>query len=441
MSKYTKPILPEEFCARFSTDFSTIAAQALQAMEFAPVRGVNINRLKPTQAFDDNDEISWNRLGRFVANDFSPVLDPHWHSGRYYMMEPASQVIDAVIRSLDDPERPFTALDLCAAPGGKSTVLLNALSETSVLVSNEIHRGRAQILAENAVKWGRANHIVCSADPQRLRTLGGRFDLIVVDAPCSGEGMFRKDPPARNEWSPEAVDLCAARQEEILDAAADLLVEGGWLVYSTCTFAAAENDDQVERLLKQGGWELHALSIDAPAVSTRYGHQFIPGVTPSEGLYLAVLRKTSPSVPVRKAKQRFFTPAEAPEVGVGYRRAGHVLRADDRFWAMHPAVQAETEALRSERIPVVKAGIALGVQKGKSFVPDHELALYAQLEFDELIDFSLDEALNYLRGHSGRGDFGKGWKLVGFEGQPAGWMKAVGQRWNNAYPVNWRLRS
>lgn len=442
MSKYTKPALPEAFCARFRADFKPQAEQALQAMEMAPVRGVNLNRLKPTEMFDDGDALPWNRYGRFIANDFSPVYDPHWHAGNYYLMEPASQALDAVITSLDLHEKEIVALDLCAAPGGKSTVLLNALPDSAVLVSNEIHRGRAQILAENAVKWGRSNHVVCAADPERLRALGSRFNLLVVDAPCSGEGMFRKEPPARNEWSEAAVEQCAVRQERILDAAADLLVEGGWLVYSTCTFASQENDDQVQRLLNNGGWEQHEFTLDAPTVRTCYGHQFMPGVTPSEGLYIAVLRKKAASEPAKKVKSAFFVASSLPEeLPVRFGRAGSVVQSEDRFWAMHPAVQAETEALRELRIPVLKAGIALGARKGKSFLPDHELALYAELDFEQMIAFSHEEALAYLRGHSGRGDYGNGWQLVGFGGQPTGWMKALGQRWNNAYPMAWRLRS
>lgn len=442
MSKYSKPSLPEAFCSRFRADFETVAEQVLQAMEMAPVRGVNINRLKPTKAFDENDPMPWNCHGRFIANDFSPVLDPHWHAGNYYMMEPASQALDAVINTLELSAGGIVALDLCAAPGGKTSVLLNALPDDAVLVSNEIHRGRAQILAENAVKWGRSNHVVCTTDPEHLRALGSRFDLLVVDAPCSGEGMFRKDPPARNEWSEAAVTQCAVRQESILDAAFDLLVEGGWLVYSTCTFAPQENDDQVQRLIDSGDWELHDFTLDAPAVRTRYGHQFMPGITPSEGLFISVLRKTAASAPAKKVKSAFFVVASLPEeLPVSFERAGNVVQSEGRYWAMHPAVQAETEALRELRIPVIKAGVALGTRKGKSFLPDHELALFAELGFEGLIEFSRDEALNFLRGHSGRGNYGSGWQLVGFEGQPTGWMKALGQRWNNAYPMAWRQRS
>lgn len=442
MSQAVKPGLPEDFCTRFRADFETVAEQALQAMETAPVRGVNLNRLKPMSAFAHREAISWNRYGRFIAEDFSPVLDPHWHAGNYYMMEPASQALDAVLRTLELGTDQPVALDLCAAPGGKSSVLLNVLDDDAVLVSNEIHRGRAQILTENAVKWGRANHLVCSADPQRLSDLGGRFDLVVVDAPCSGEGMFRKDPSARNEWSLEAVQQCALRQEAILDAAADLLVEGGYLVYSTCTFAEAENDGQVQRLLDAGGWEVHDFTLETSALRTRYGYQFIPGITPSEGLYIAVLRKIAPTIPAKKVKSSFFNPAVLPgSLPVSFDTAGRVVQSEERFWAMHPHVQAETEALRALRIPVMKAGIALGTRKGKSFLPDHELALYAGLVFNELVEFSLEESLNYLRGHAGRGDYGKGWSLVGFGGQPTGWMKGLGHRWNNLYPAAWRLRS
>ncbi len=442
--------LPRAFERRFIRDFPDHAQLVLEALNDTAMKSLTLNRVKPSNAFDQRSHVMWNEYGRYLESGFSPVLDPLWHAGCYYVMEAASQYLQTVVQHLSARGDGFSnALDLCAAPGGKSAVLLNALPDDCVLVSNEIHPSRSRILYENAVKWGRANHIVCSAAPAALQPMEGYFDLVVVDAPCSGEGMFRKDHGARAEWSESNVAACSVRQEEILETATELVKEGGYLIYSTCTFAFVENDDCIDALLSTGAWEvveqvqmLAGLQGDRP-VQMKRGVQFMPGVTASEGLYISVLRKIGSSAAASFRVSRFFKSSpEAMSVFPGsLEGAGEAVRESDRVWLMHPAVQAATEHLRTIKVQVLKAGISLYREKSKVPVPEHESALYAGFSPEKRIDFELVEALNFLRGNAGRGEVGKGWAAVCYEGQPIGWMKGLGQRWNNGYPTAWRLRS
>ncbi|MGF1565355.1 MAG: hypothetical protein ACFCUH_08305 [Flavobacteriales bacterium] len=434
--------LPEAFVARIWRDFPEAAATLIEALDGDVHKAVNLNRRKLRTRTGD-EPIAWNRYGRFATGDFYPAHDPHWHSGAYYVMEAASQVLDTVVSSIVDRAALTTVLDLSAAPGGKTSVLLNALNDGTVLVSNEIHRGRAQILYENAVKQGRQNHVVSAAAPAAFNALGAQFDLVVVDAPCSGEGMFRKDYGARTEWSEANVAACAVRQTEILTEIAPCVREGGYLVYSTCTFAALENDAQIAGLLASGGWESDTPDLTCfGARACRYGMQFMPGFSPTEGLYIAVLRKTgSADTLQRKLKPVFASvkalpdalPAELPD-------SGNLVNEGLRYWCMTDEVLEMANRLRNHRIPLLKAGIAIGELKGKQLVPDHEAALYADAVCHAHCDFDLDGALNYLRGEGGRGSVPKGWLAARYEGAVLGWMKGLGDRWNNAYPKTWRLR-
>jgi 16S rRNA C967 or C1407 C5-methylase (RsmB/RsmF family)/NOL1/NOP2/fmu family ribosome biogenesis protein len=438
-----KHTLPQLFSERLRGDFSEQATTVISALEGDPERGINLNRHKPNRGFEQLDPISWNPYGRRVAVDFSPVLDPSWHAGTYYVMEPASQAVGKTVQGiLNGGAALERVLDLCAAPGGKTTCLLNVLNDASVLVSNEVHRTRAQVLYENAVKWGNERHVVCSADPDKLAQTGSRFDLVLVDAPCSGEGMFRKDHAARGEWSPAQVRSCAVRQEGILNAAEQLLRSGGYLLYSTCTFAHEENDRQMEQLIATGRWALadHFLE-NTGAIRTRFGVQFMPGITRSEGLYCSVLQYQGEAHHLGAKTKRFFETEKGVEAAYPAAMQAVVAVGDGRrCWHMHPAVQAETERLRSHGIQVLKAGIALGEWKAKTLIPDHEATMATGLLLANTLDLSENEALDYLRGHSGRTSVEKGYAMVAYQGVNLGWIKGLGDRWNNGYPKPWRLR-
>ena len=305
---------PQAFVSSVRAVFGERAVEVLDALESGEsVTAVRANpaKISPEQLrsrFVATTPVPW-RTDAFYLEE-RPVfsLDPLLHAGAYYVQDPAAMFVGTVADAVIAAEnRPLKVLDLCAAPGGKSTCLAAALKPSDLLVANEVIGSRAGILAENVVKWGSVNTIVTNNDPKDFARLAATFDLILADVPCSGEGMFRKDAGAVAEWSPENVNLCAARQRRIIADAWDSLREGGWLIYSTCTFNSSENDDNMEWICRELGAEtiapgaglralsapgqgeyrtpvpyaemLYALSRRAQALETKYGLQFAPGIT------------------------------------------------------------------------------------------------------------------------------------------------------------------
>ncbi|WP_306641358.1 methyltransferase RsmF C-terminal domain-like protein [Sanyastnella coralliicola] len=434
--------LPTDFVSRLERQFPDHAAQIIEAMHGVPRTAINYNTQKPTNQ-RIGKPLTWNPHGRFVDAEKQFALDPLWHAGAYYVMEPGSQSLASMLSLLSMEEGAWRVLDLCAAPGGKTTVILNHLNDQSLLVSNEIHRQRSQILLENSIKWGRSNHLVSNASPDDLTNSGASFDLIVIDAPCGGEGMFRKDHNARAEWSEDNVAMCAARQEDILDAAKQLLAPDGVIIYSTCTLASAENDNQLKRLLDSGEFELlegwDQLSFaEAGALQTECGWQFAPGLTESEGLFISAIQLKKGGKQERPAKERYQR-WKGENTWFDHLDSSHVfdVKGNPRF--IEEDVLLTLEQLQGAKIPVLKAGIGLARAKGKHLVPDHELAMWSQQQ-KEAIELDETAALDYLRAQSGRAAYPKGWQLVSFEGMNLGWMKSVGDRWNNHYPEKWKLR-
>lgn len=435
--------IPKDFIDRLRAQFPSHADAVIKAMNGAPVQGLNQNVRKPADGLPDSQAIAWNPFGRLLMSEHSFALDPLWHQGAYYAMEPASQSLAAALERIELPKDAH-CLDLCAAPGGKTSVLLNALPDEALLVSNEIHPQRARVLYENAVKWGRANHMVTHASPAELSDSGAHFDVIVVDAPCSGEGMFRKDPGARSEWSAENVQMCAMRQHDVLDRAVEMLNPGGVLIYSTCTMATEENDGQVDRLLSMCDLEVVPLDfVGFGCLQTKHGWQFAPGLTQSEGLFLVALRR----IGTRQQWTGHSTNGgeKLPVLPIELRLPeGHLAMAGYRLRYFPNHLESLTNQFRTARIQILKAGIALARQKGKHWLPDHELAMWDALAeacpMVPRIALSREEALQYLRLVSGRDQWPKSWVLPTYAGLALGWAKSIGNRWNNHYPDVWKLR-
>ena len=342
-------------------------------------------------------------------------------------------------------------MDLCAAPGGKTTLLLNQLADDCIVVANEVIKSRFQVLKDNLAKWGRANVIATNADSKYFGPLEGRFDLVLVDAPCSGEGLFRKTPEARKEWSPENVQLCQSRQKRILSNALPLISEGGYLIYSTCTYNFEENDHNVDWIIEQGDFEPVNLSIpDAWGVhTTKNGYQFYPHRTRSEGFYISILRKSDAAFRHKKIPGLKY-----------YQRLSKRERLIPSQW-IHEAQQFELYAnpkqelfflnseasdlfaLLSQTLPKVDPGTPLGIVKGKDLVPAHELALSIHL-IDEVFKWKVqqEDAINYMRKVDQKPPLFlvKAWHLVSYEGAGLGWVKVLPNRINNYFPKHLRIR-
>ena len=397
-------------------------------------------RLNPFKGLDGpaGTPVPWSPYGRILSERPVFTLDPLFHAGCYYVQDSSAMFVGYVFRRILQtlrcpPVTPCTpsrgmagyslsrtgahahhlegtsairVLDLCAAPGGKTTDLAASLREACgddfVLVANEVMKARVGVLDDNVARWGDPNVVVTSVDPAAFAQLRGYFDIIVADVPCSGEGMFRKDPRAREEWSPEVVDLCAARQKRILADVWPTLREGGYLLYSTCTYEAAENDENLAWAAAELGGEILAPEAEFEEYGVRrtlHGHLLEAGVVPGEGQWAGALRKTAPQSAAKKA-----------DLGV--------LR------------------------PLRPGGLRKGELKGKDFVPDADYALSIIFDRNDYhcVDVDRQTALRFLhRDALVLPQAAPGYNAVTYLGHPLGFVKNIGNRCNNLLPKDRRI--
>lgn len=414
----------------------------------------------------DYEPVPWATGGYYLPERPQFTFDPLLHGGGYYVQEASSMFVEQAVKQHLGEAR--VALDLCAAPGGKSTLLRSLLPDDGVLVSNEPMRPRAQVLAENITKWGHPRSIVTSNFPADFTPLGPLFDLILVDAPCSGEGMFRKDEVAVSEWSPENVEVCWKRQRDILSDIWPTLRAGGLLIYSTCTFNTAEDEENVRWMVDELGAELLPIHTDEawgitqsllPDVPNVY--RFLPGRTRGEGFFLAALRKPSSLItpreevgshdtkrPNKKNRDKDKRSAMAVPVeckGWLANANSYIYRVMDAEVVAVPADMELLQALLSERLHLLKSGLKLAGLKGRDALPAHELAMSTALSADAFArcELSYMDALHYLRREAIvlPPDMPRGFVLVTYRNVPLGFVKNLGNRANNLYPNEWRIRS
>ncbi|MBL7943082.1 MAG: RsmB/NOP family class I SAM-dependent RNA methyltransferase, partial [Flavobacteriales bacterium] len=246
------PNLPIAFVDRIHLQFAGDAQTMLAAMHLPPGNSVLINSHKQAPLSFDTFPVPWCPAGGLLHDRPRFALDPLWHAGAYYVQESSSMLLWHVLNSLNVADQHLAVLDACAAPGGKSLLISSWLGERGWLLSNEVNAHRNAVLRENMIKWGRGNTLVSREETHRLGRLTEKFDIILVDAPCSGEGMFRKDEEACALWSPENVSGCARRQQQLLNDLLPALKDGGWLIYSTCTYAPEENEQNAQWLAGNG---------------------------------------------------------------------------------------------------------------------------------------------------------------------------------------------
>lgn len=403
-------------------------------------------------------QVPWCVHGRILPERPQFTLDPHFHAGAYYVQDSSSMFVGHafrhLIKGLNAPSgRPVRVLDLCAAPGGKTTDLASSLREAFgdgfILVSNEVMKARAGVLAGNVAIWGDPNVVVTSDDPSAFAALPGFFDVIVADVPCSGEGMFRKDEEARRQWSEDNVALCEARQRRIMADVWPSLAKGGIAVYSTCTFNRYENDGNVEWISEELGADVlfrdNVLDSVGGVIKTRMGYSLVPGHVEGEGQYCAALRKTSgsewhemPGKAMRQVKAVPFSKGQK----MPFDRETDVRMKGDTVTAV-PSVLSADLALLESRLHVIAAGCAVGVMKGGTLVPDADLALSIMLDPEAYPYAEVDKktALAFLhRDAIVLPDAPKGYVLVKYAGLPLGFVKNLGNRCNNLHPQSRRIR-
>ncbi len=425
------------------------------ALQQAPPVSIRVNNQKmqpPAQL----QQVPWSETGYYLPVRPLFTLDPTLHAGGYYVQEASSMFLEQALKQAVDLSEPLQVLDLCGAPGGKSTHIASLISEDSLLVSNEVIRSRASILAENITKWGSGNVLVTNNDPRDFSKLTSFFDVMVVDAPCSGEGMFRKDAGAVQEWSEENVKLCAQRQQRILMDVWGALKPGGILVYSTCTWNEAENEQNMVWLADQEQAESIKINFD-PAwgvvktnLSGIEGYRFYPHRVQGEGFFMAVIRKTGgeeATYTSGKKKKYKLTPAGKKEKALVQ---DWLIETEKFEWLQHnevisaiPAAIFEAADEVYQKLYVVYAGTEVAEVNGKKIKPLQGLALSRHLNKSafETVDLELEQALKYLRKEDiSLGGNGSNWVLLQYNDLPLGWAKQIGNRLNNYYPKEWRIR-
>ena len=406
----------------------------------------------------DGEPIPWAASGKYLKKRPTFTFDPLFHAGCYYVQEASSMFVERVLREY--VKEPVVMLDLCAAPGGKSTLCRSVLPEGSLLVANEVMRNRSQILAENLIKWGHPEVVVTNNDPADFTDLTHLFDVILTDVPCSGEGMFRKDQVAVDEWSLENVDVCWKRQRRILNDVWPALKPGGILIYSTCTFNREENEDNVSWIARELGAEVLPIpiwdewGITGNLIGKDFSvYRFLPHRTQGEGLFLAVLRKhegmvetIQPRPEKKKRGKDSKQPLSVP------REAKMWLKDAETFeWFVNgtiieafPKSFHDIYLLLKSSLKVIHAGITLGEVKGKDLIPHHSLAMSLALaDTFPKVEATYEQAIAYLRkeGLVLDMDIPRGYVVLTYQQIPLGFVKNIGNRANNLYPQEWRIRS
>ena len=422
--------------------------EKITSIRLNPLKG----RSKPI--FNCMKPVPWCDQGYYLEERPVFTLDPLYHAGCYYVQEASSMFLAHVMQEIGFAEEAVRALDLCAAPGGKSTLMNSYLGKHSLLVSNEVIKSRANILSDSMLRWGTSNVVVTNNDPSAFSRLPGYFDLMVVDAPCSGSGMFRKDPQAIDEWSLSNVKLCRDRQKRILAESLETLKTGGYLVYSTCSYSKEENEDVVDWLITQYDFVPFCIKIDPTwnieeSRSEEHGapgYRFYPHRVKGEGFFIAVLRK--------EAEQATFSRRRGKEEKnlVPNEVLRHwIIAADENTTFMHndnihvfPKRYAEDLKWLQEVLYIKQAGTNIGKWIGRELVPSHDLACSINIRPDlPAKELTLDCTLQFLRKESLSIDIfdgvKSGWCLVQYKGVNIGWVKVLSNRINNYYPKEIRI--
>jgi 16S rRNA C967 or C1407 C5-methylase (RsmB/RsmF family)/NOL1/NOP2/fmu family ribosome biogenesis protein len=448
--------------AKFSSDFIDLLTQALgseavpllEALDGEPPVSVRWNPYKTSCApgavsgIPAAEPVPWSKYGRYVAERPSFTLDPWFHAGKYYVQEASSMFVEHIFRSV--AEEGVRILDLCAAPGGKSTLYSTLAGPGGLVVANEVIRGRAGVLADNIRKWGLGNAVVTNNDPAHFAPLREWFDIVAVDAPCSGEGMFRKSPESRTEWSAANVRLCAARQRRILADAWATLRPGGTLLYSTCTFNRLENEENIAWLAENfdcadagievpSGWNI--LQTEASGLRC---FRFLPGRVEGEGFFACALSKGGQKGRPANPKPRKQLFADLPKSSlselrrwVGQPEFMRFAAIGDNIYGYYADTYQDARTV-SESLNAIHSGICMGQMFGGKLKPDHSLAMFHDLASTAapIAELSLHDAIRFLRKETitDLSPLAEGLNMITHLEATLGWAKRVGPRINNLYP-------
>lgn len=431
----------------------------LEAHQQPAVTSIRINPLKPSSASGHLQQVPWSHNGYYLEQRPVFTLDPLFHAGAYYVQEASSMFVEHAFRSLVQRNaEPLRILDLCAAPGGKSTLLASLLKENDLLISNEVIQTRASILAENLTRWGQMNTWVTNNDPKDFAKCSGYFDVMLIDAPCTGSGLWRKDEEAINEWSEEHVKLCSERQKRIVADALPCLKKDGILLYATCSYSAEENEYIADWICDELQLEPLNIPVDPSwnitvthsSVHTAEGYRFYPWQLKGEGFFLSAFRKTADNSSFEQGKRKEKQKSKESKGKIKEETQRWKSWLDTDFTAIekngeyYAIASAHVQDLNflQQSLRIKKTGTALGKIAGKDIIPDHELALSVHLSANiARIEATEEEALLYLKKEEVLKDNPvKGWQVLSYNGLGLGWGKWLPNRMNNYFPKNWRIR-
>lgn len=444
-----KKHLPESLLESIHELASLDLAQFEESQFSEPSVSIRSNPAKPATLNFDLHPVPWCEHGFYLNERPSFTADPLFHAGVYYVQEASSMFLSFALKQTLSLENPIKVLDLCAAPGGKSTLIASLLNEESLLVSNEVIQTRANILCENMTKWGQINTWVTNSDPKQFGKLDSFFDALIIDAPCSGSGLFRRIPDYLHDWSIDNVNLCSQRQKRILHDSFACLSAEGILVYMTCSFSRQENEDVVDYIMKE--FDVENIDLTLPpewnivrtlsSETKSVGYRFYPHLLQGEGFFMSIFRKRtghSSHIPSARAEDHRKLSFLKPFISLEKKC---ILTQKDNLIAIHENHRDLYTAL-SAHIKLIKKGIMLGKVIRNELIPDHELAMYAECTFEDRIELSLENAISYLKKDElAISSDTKGWKLVTYNKIPLGWIKQLGNRNNNYFPSNYRILS
>jgi NOL1/NOP2/sun family putative RNA methylase len=420
-------------------------------------------RINPKKAVDINHtvleidgNIPWCSNGFYLSKRPSFTLDPLFHAGAYYVQEASSMFLEEALKQTCNLNKSLKVLDLCAAPGGKSTLIQSVLSTDSILISNEVIKTRVNILNENITKWGSANVVVTNNDPKDFQRLPEYFDVIVVDAPCSGSGLFRKDPKAVEEWSTESVSLCSQRQQRILTDILPALKPDGILIYSTCSYSTEENEEVADWLIEK--YHLKGLEINlkgewniVQSITDKHkapGYRFYPDKVKGEGFFISAFQKNNEttSYHAKKLASTSFDKISQSEKSYITQWINNdsleinLLKWKNDVIALPFPLFQEAAVLQSA-LYIKKMGVNMGSMIRNELIPSHQLAMSNILSANiPLIEVDIEKALDYLRLNTFNvQNTTIGWHIVRFSGMPLGFIKILQNRINNYYPKEWRI--
>ncbi|MFZ1679163.1 MAG: hypothetical protein WBP41_16395 [Saprospiraceae bacterium] len=443
--------IPDEFVDRMKLQLGAEADDFFNSLSVPSPTSIRLNHLKGKSSFRDLQPVPWCKHGFYLESRPRFHLDPHWHGGAYYVQEASSMILDDVITQLNLDQTPRIWLDLCAAPGGKTGILASHLKPTDILIANEVVPQRKTILWENLVKGGYMNSLLTSEQASSFSE--PLADIILIDAPCAGEGMMRKEPEAINQWSEGLVRSCSLLQKQIVSDAVKALKPEGYLIYSTCSYSFEENIYNISDF--NAAHDLESIPLNFPdswgietiSYKNAIGYQLYPHKVKGEGLFIAVLKNNSNRKStirgIKKLSNEFIdVPAGIESIldnPLSYR-----IRKNSEYNLLISSAAEEKANEVYQRIPRAEIIAQAGQIKGKDFIPAHFLSMSGiPLRDVKKIELDLGGSLDYLERSTMVSSSGNenGWYLASHEGSILGWLKYTSQGWKNHYPMNWRLRS